>query len=116
MAPAPAVVAEPDFSNCARWHFRGAQWKDLDEIYASVCPEVDQAWSDFYFARGASIWPGPGYRHYNKRTLTFGGGKNGPRRQEYEGSALRSFWKGRLLFPNRFPPLPWGGRMAAAPL
>ena len=46
---APTLVADPDFSNCARRHLRGARLKDLAEIYASMTPEVDQARPDFVY-------------------------------------------------------------------
>ena len=54
---------------------QGARCVDLVEIYASVRPEVGQAWPDFYIGSEASISPGPGCRLFNKRTLTPGGGK-----------------------------------------
>ena len=48
--------------------------EDLVKICASIIPEDDQTWADFYIARGASILPGPGCCLFNKRTLTTGGG------------------------------------------
>ena len=47
---APTLVADPDFSNCAKMrHLRGARLKDLAEIHASMTPEVDQARPDFVY-------------------------------------------------------------------
>ena len=39
--------------NATGSHVEGAGLEDLVKIYASMCPEVEQTWPDFYIGLGA---------------------------------------------------------------